>query len=187
MPAAMTEISPEAATDGNVTEYTVGEISQAVKRTLEGTFEHVRVRGEIGRPNYHSSGHLYFTLKDEAAAQKPTKEAVSKVVVGVVKADLRVKEEVVALNPVKVAVAKVVVGVVEAVLRVKEEAAVKVVAGVVKVDLPVKVEVTRNPVKQVVVRVEADVGEQEEGLEAVRVEGRISKQSKNECSAGFLM
>ncbi len=68
MPAAMTEISPEAATDGNVTEYTVGEISQAVKRTLEGTFEHVRVRGEIGRPNYHSSGHLYFTLKDEAAA-----------------------------------------------------------------------------------------------------------------------
>ncbi len=72
MRAAMTEISPETAAataaDGNVTEYTVGEVSQAVKRTLEGTFEHVRVRGEVGRPNYHSSGHLYFTLKDADAA-----------------------------------------------------------------------------------------------------------------------
>ncbi len=68
MRAAMTENSPEAATDRNVAEYTVGEISQAVKRTLEGSFEHVRVRGEVGRPNYHSSGHLYFTLKDADAA-----------------------------------------------------------------------------------------------------------------------
>ncbi len=67
MRRAMTEISPETGIDGNVAEYSVGEISQAVKQTLEGTFEHVRVRGEVGRPNYHSSGHLYFTLKDEAA------------------------------------------------------------------------------------------------------------------------
>ena len=68
MRRAMTEISPDTGIDGNVAEYSVGEISQAVKNTLEGTFEHVRVRGEVGRPNYHSSGHLYFTLKDEAAA-----------------------------------------------------------------------------------------------------------------------
>ena len=68
MRRAMTEISPETGTDGNVAEYSVGEISQAVKMTLEGSFEHVRVRGEVGRPNYHSSGHLYFTLKDESAA-----------------------------------------------------------------------------------------------------------------------
>lgn len=57
-----------AAAERNVVEYSVGEISQAVKRTLEGNFEHVRVRGEVGRPNYHGSGHLYFTLKDESAA-----------------------------------------------------------------------------------------------------------------------
>ena len=53
---------------GNVVEFTVGEISQAVKRTLEGAFGRVRVRGEIGRPNYHGSGHLYFVLKDADAA-----------------------------------------------------------------------------------------------------------------------
>ena len=51
----------------NVAEFSVGEIARAVKRTLEGTFERVRVRGEISRPNYHSSGHLYLTLKDEEA------------------------------------------------------------------------------------------------------------------------
>ena len=68
MPRAMTEISAATGIDGNVAEYSVGEISQAVKKTLEGSFEHVRVRGEVGRPNYHSSGHLYFTLKDDAAA-----------------------------------------------------------------------------------------------------------------------
>ncbi len=52
----------------NLPELTVSEISQAVKRTLEGTFERVRVRGEISKPNYHGSGHLYFSLKDENAA-----------------------------------------------------------------------------------------------------------------------
>jgi exodeoxyribonuclease VII large subunit len=52
----------------NVAEFTVSEIAHAVKRTLEGTFERVRVRGEISRPNYHTSGHLYFTLKDADAA-----------------------------------------------------------------------------------------------------------------------
>lgn len=59
---------PVAETAHNIGEYSVGEISQAVKRTLEGAFGHVRVRGEVGRPNYHASGHLYFTLKDESAA-----------------------------------------------------------------------------------------------------------------------
>lgn len=67
MRGAMTEISPVTGIERNVEEYSVGEISQAVKNSLEATFEHVRVRGEVGRPNYHSSGHLYFTLKDEAA------------------------------------------------------------------------------------------------------------------------
>ena len=46
----------------NVAEFSVGEMSRAIKRTLEGSFERVRVRGEVSRPNYHGSGHLYFTL-----------------------------------------------------------------------------------------------------------------------------
>ena len=52
----------------NLVELSVGEISGAIKRTLEGAFSRVRVRGEVGRPNYHGSGHLYFTLKDADAA-----------------------------------------------------------------------------------------------------------------------
>ena len=59
--------APDAAAAHNIAEYTVGEIARAVKRTLEGAFERVRVRGEISRPNYHGSGHLYFTLKDADA------------------------------------------------------------------------------------------------------------------------
>ncbi len=62
------DIPAVAIAEHNIQEYSVAEISQAVKLTLEGTFDHVRVRGEVGRPNYHGSGHLYFTLKDESAA-----------------------------------------------------------------------------------------------------------------------
>jgi exodeoxyribonuclease VII large subunit len=59
--------APAATLVANVAEFTVSELSNAVKRTLEGAFDHVRVRGEVSRPNYHGSGHLYFTLKDENA------------------------------------------------------------------------------------------------------------------------
>jgi len=53
----------------NATEFTVSEISQAVKRAVEDEFGHVRVRGEIsGFRGQHASGHCYFTLKDDAAA-----------------------------------------------------------------------------------------------------------------------
>ena len=55
------------APSGNLPEFTVGEISQAVKRTVESSFERVRVRGEISRPTRAGSGHLYMTLKDENA------------------------------------------------------------------------------------------------------------------------
>jgi len=52
----------------NVAEYSVSEISHALKRTIEDTFGHVRVRGEIsGFRGAHSSGHCYFSLKDERA------------------------------------------------------------------------------------------------------------------------
>ena len=52
---------------GNLPEFTVGEISAALKRTLEDSFGRVRVRGEISGFKRHSSGHLYFSLKDDAA------------------------------------------------------------------------------------------------------------------------
>ena len=52
----------------NIAEYTVTEISGALKRTVEDAFGHVRVRGEIsGYRGPHSSGHAYFSLKDERA------------------------------------------------------------------------------------------------------------------------
>lgn len=53
----------------NAAEFTVSEIAQAVKRTVEDSFGYVRVRGEIsGFRGQHASGHAYFTLKDADAA-----------------------------------------------------------------------------------------------------------------------
>lgn len=54
--------------DGNAHEFSVSEISFALKRTVEDQFGHVRVRGEItGYRGPHSSGHCYFGLKDDKA------------------------------------------------------------------------------------------------------------------------
>ncbi|RMD89941.1 MAG: exodeoxyribonuclease VII large subunit [Alphaproteobacteria bacterium] len=53
---------------GNIHEYTVSELSFALKRTVEGEYALVRVRGELSGVKRHSSGHLYCTLKDEKAA-----------------------------------------------------------------------------------------------------------------------
>ena len=52
-------------TPTNIPEYTVSEISGAVKRTLEGAFGRIRVRGEITDYKRYPSGHMYFSLKDE--------------------------------------------------------------------------------------------------------------------------
>lgn len=58
---------PEAALP-NVAEFTVSELSYSIRRTIEDGFGHVRVRGEIsGYRGPHSSGHAYFSLKDETA------------------------------------------------------------------------------------------------------------------------
>jgi exodeoxyribonuclease VII large subunit len=45
----------------------VSELSGALKRTIESAFGKVRVRGEISGFKRHSSGHCYFSLKDENA------------------------------------------------------------------------------------------------------------------------
>src|SRR5437667_1953997 len=52
----------------NAPEFTVSELSSALKRTVEDAYGHVRVRGEIsGFRGAHASGHCYFALKDESA------------------------------------------------------------------------------------------------------------------------
>ena len=59
---------PAAAQPTNAPEWTVSELSGALKRTLEDAFGHVRLRGEIsGYRGPHASGHAYFCLKDRDA------------------------------------------------------------------------------------------------------------------------
>ena len=51
----------------NAHEYTVSELSGALKKTVEDTYGHVRVRGELGRVTVAKSGHVYLDMKDERA------------------------------------------------------------------------------------------------------------------------
>ncbi len=52
----------------NVPEWSVSELSGALKRMIEGEFGHVRIKGEIsGYRGPHSSGHVYFSIKDSTA------------------------------------------------------------------------------------------------------------------------
>jgi exodeoxyribonuclease VII large subunit len=51
-------------------EWTVSELSAALKRTVEDEYGH-RVRGEISGFGSHSSGHCYFALGTKAPASKP--------------------------------------------------------------------------------------------------------------------
>lgn len=46
---------------------TVSQITAQVKSVLDGTFQSVLVEGEISNFLHHSSGHIYFTLKDDKA------------------------------------------------------------------------------------------------------------------------
>jgi exodeoxyribonuclease VII large subunit len=67
----MTEIRPEAVpATHNLAEMTVSELSNAIRRTLEGGFERVRVRGEVSGFKRAGSGHLYLQLKDDSACIK---------------------------------------------------------------------------------------------------------------------
>ena len=51
----------------NLPEFSVTELSAALKRAVEDQFAVVRVRGEISGLKFHSSGHVYFDLKDDKA------------------------------------------------------------------------------------------------------------------------
>jgi exodeoxyribonuclease VII large subunit len=52
----------------NVVEWTVSELSAALKKTVEDAYGYVRVRGEVsGFKGPSPSGHCYFRLKDDKA------------------------------------------------------------------------------------------------------------------------
>ncbi|MBU0645173.1 MAG: exodeoxyribonuclease VII large subunit [Alphaproteobacteria bacterium] len=63
----MSELFEEDGPQGtsNAPEFTVSELSGAVKKIIEGEFGFVRVRAEVGRVSRPRSGHLYFDLKDD--------------------------------------------------------------------------------------------------------------------------
>lgn len=56
-----------STTQANAPEFSVTEVSSALKKTVEGAFSHVRVRGEVSGLKRPPSGHLYFDLKDDKA------------------------------------------------------------------------------------------------------------------------
>lgn len=57
---------PQPPKSGNAPEFSVSELSGAIKRALEDGFGYVRLKGEIsGYRGPHSSGHCYFALKDD--------------------------------------------------------------------------------------------------------------------------
>jgi exodeoxyribonuclease VII large subunit len=63
----MSDLPPDSS-PSNALEWSVSELSGALKRTVEDAFGYVRVRGEIsGYRGPVASGHAYFALKDEGA------------------------------------------------------------------------------------------------------------------------
>ncbi len=47
--------------------YSVSEITSRIKALIEGRYPEVWIVGEVSNCSHHSSGHTYFTLKDERA------------------------------------------------------------------------------------------------------------------------
>ena len=60
-------VSEAAGLGHNMPAVTVSELSASLKRTVEGEFSRVRVRGEISGFKRAGSGHLYMALKDDGA------------------------------------------------------------------------------------------------------------------------
>ncbi|WP_170557995.1 exodeoxyribonuclease VII large subunit [Ruegeria atlantica] len=61
----MSDLLDDPIPGQNTPEYSVSDISGEVKRTLEGAFGRIRVRGEVGRVFKARSGHLYYDIKDD--------------------------------------------------------------------------------------------------------------------------
>ena len=47
--------------------FSVSQISALIQNTLTSEFSNVRIKGEISGLKHHTSGHVYFNLKDESA------------------------------------------------------------------------------------------------------------------------
>lgn len=56
------------AAAGNAAPYTVSELANALKRTIEEAYGFVRVRGELSKVTFAASGHVYLDLKDERSS-----------------------------------------------------------------------------------------------------------------------
>lgn len=63
----MSDLIDDPIPGQNAPEFTVSEISGAVKRMIEGEFGRVRIKGELGRVMSYRSGHIYLDLKDDKA------------------------------------------------------------------------------------------------------------------------
>jgi len=61
----MSDLIDDPLPGQNLPEFSVSEISGEIKRTLEGAFGRIRVKGEVGRVFKARSGHLYFDIKDD--------------------------------------------------------------------------------------------------------------------------
>jgi len=48
----------------------VSSLNTKIKSLLEATFMHITVEGEVSSATYHTSGHLYFSVKDEKSSIK---------------------------------------------------------------------------------------------------------------------
>ncbi|WP_295418373.1 exodeoxyribonuclease VII large subunit [Sulfurovum sp.] len=59
---------------------TVSSLNTKIKSLLEATFMHILVEGEVASVTYHTSGHVYFSIKDEESSIKCVmwRSAVSK-------------------------------------------------------------------------------------------------------------
>lgn len=63
----MSDLIDDPREGENAPEFSVSELSGAIKRMIEGEFAHVRIKGEIGRVSFPRSGHIYLDLKDDRA------------------------------------------------------------------------------------------------------------------------
>jgi len=61
----MSDLIDDPRMGANEPEFSVTEISGAIKRIIEGEFSHVRIRGELGRVSFPRSGHVYLDIKDD--------------------------------------------------------------------------------------------------------------------------
>ena len=52
----------------NIIDYTVTQLNKSIKNIIESSFSTLRVVGEVSQVKKHSSGHIYFTLKDQESS-----------------------------------------------------------------------------------------------------------------------